>query len=131
MEQHVRNLATLSVVFGVLSGVAALAVLLYFGGFGTLWVWAEATGGLGPLATGTVLFHLLVSVPMILGGLFLKQFRDAARYFMVVLCALNLLNPPFGSLLGGYGLWVLFMPETEPLFLDPAVRRNRAIRPPQ
>jgi hypothetical protein len=131
MEHHVRLLATLSIVFGVFSGVAGLLTLAYFEGFRPLWDYAEASGGMGLLATGTVLFHLLLSVPMIFGGIFLRRFVEWARYVMVFLCAVNLLNLPLGSVLGAYGLWVLMMPETEPLFLDPVVRRNRALRPPQ
>jgi hypothetical protein len=37
-----------------------------------------------------------------------------------------MLNLPFGTLLGVYGLWVLFQPETEPLFLDPHFRKLAA-----
>lgn len=130
MEHHVRTLATLSIVFGIFSGLAPLVVLVYFDGFGPLWVWGEASGGIGLIATGTVMFHLIVSLPMILGGIFLLRFSEWARYMMVFLCALNLLNVPVGSALGAYGLWVLLMPETEPLFLDPFVRRTRTLRPP-
>lgn len=128
MEKHVRILATLSIVFGVFSGLAALFTLIHFDGFAPLWYWGEASGGVGLIATGTVLFHLAIAVPMILGGIFLRKFLEWARYAMVFLCALNVLNVPLGSILGCYGLWVLLMPETEPLFLDPMVRKNRAQR---
>jgi hypothetical protein len=100
-----------------------------FGGVGRLWDWAEGYAGLGPIATGTVLLHLLVAIPMMLAGAFLFRFAQWARIVMVVVCAVNLLNPPFGSALGVYGLWVLLMPETDPLFAHPVLRRNRT-RPP-
>jgi hypothetical protein len=125
MDRHVRILATLSVVFGVVSSISALLVLILFGGISRLWNWAEGYGGLGILATGTVLLHLLVAIPTALAGAFLFRFAEWARILMVVACAVNLLNPPFGSILGGYGLWVLMMPETEPLFAHPVPRRNR------
>jgi hypothetical protein len=131
MDGHVRILSTLSMVFGALSGILGILTLIYFDGLGQLWIWAEASGGLGFLAVGSVLFHLLIALPMLLVGYFLRQFVDWARYVMVCLCAVNLLNVPLGSVLGGYGLWVLMTPETEPLFLDPVVRRNRALGPPQ
>jgi hypothetical protein len=99
--------------------------LASFGGIGRLWDSAEASGGFGLLVTSSVLFHLAVALPLVVGGIFLLRFTQVARYIMVVVCAVNLLNPPFGSILGGYGLWVLMMPETEPLFTDPLLRRNR------
>jgi hypothetical protein len=128
MDRHVRTLARLSIVFGVFGAAAASVALAMFGGLGPLWDWGQASGGIGLLAAGTVLFHLFIALPMILGGIFLFRFFEWARYFMVVLYAINLLNPPFGSVLGGYGLWVLLMPETEPLFRDPVVRRKYRLR---
>ena len=128
MDSHVRIFATLSIIFGICSGVATCLILAIFGGPGALWTWAEASGGFGLIATATVLLHLAVSVPVMIGGIFLLGFHEWARYFMVVLCAINLLNPPFGTLLGAYGLWVLMTPETEPLFLDRVLRRH--YRPP-
>ena len=35
----------------------------------------------------------------------------------IVLCAINLINIPFGTIMGVYGLWVLLNNETERLFI--------------
>jgi len=35
-----------------------------------------------------------------------------------VLCAINLLHVPLGTILGLYGFWVLLKPETEALFVQ-------------
>jgi len=32
------------------------------------------------------------------------------------LCAINLINIPFGTIMGAYGLWVLLSSETERMF---------------
>ena len=37
---------------------------------------------------------------------------------MIVLSAINLINIPFGTVLGIYGLWVLLTRETELLFRE-------------
>jgi hypothetical protein len=46
----------------------------------------------------------------------LLKFQPWARVLTIVLCAINLLNVPFGTALGIYGLWVLLNSETEQLF---------------
>lgn len=117
--------------FGGASTLISVVVLIWHKGLSGLWQWAEASGGLGPIVTGSVLFHLVVGPPTAAGGFFLNRFVEWARYAMVIVSAVNLLNPPFGTALGFYGLWVLLTPETEPLFLDPVLRRNRNSRPPQ
>ena len=58
----------------------------------------------------------LLSVPGLAVGIGLVKFKEWARILGLVLSALNLLNVPFGTILGGYGLWVLLNKETEPLF---------------
>ena len=44
------------------------------------------------------------------------QFTPWARILTIVLSALNLINIPFGTALGVYGLWVLLNKDTERLF---------------
>jgi hypothetical protein len=119
MDHHVRALGWAYLVYGAFSGLVALVTVIVFGGLRYAWVWAEASGGLGPVFVGLLVYHLLLAVPMVAGGLFLLRLEEWARQMMVVVSALNILNVPFGSALGAYGLWVLMMPETEPLFTDP------------
>jgi hypothetical protein len=79
---------------------------------------------LGFLVAGATIFHLVLAIPCIIGGVALRAFSDWSRSLMIVACALNTLNFPLGCMLGAYGLWVLLAPETDPLFSDrPAVRR--------
>ena len=81
---------------------------------------------LGFLLAASVVFHMLLAIPCILVGVYLRSFMEWARGFAIVVSALNLLNFPFGCVVGGYGLWVLLTPETDPLFSDrrPAPKKS-------
>ena len=63
---------------------------------------------------------LTLSVPSIIAGVGLLKRRSWARILTIVLSVLNLINIPFGTLLGIYGLWVLLSQNTAPLFGAPA-----------
>jgi hypothetical protein len=68
--------------------------------------------------TGTALaaFLLILSLPGIVAGIGLLRFRPWARILTIVLSALNLVNFPFGTILGIYGLWVMLSEEGSRLF---------------
>ena len=126
MDRHVRTLAIFNIFFGVVGGMGALALLIVMGGPAGFIDWAEGSGGYGFLLVGSTIFHLVLAIPCILGGVFLLQFYEWARLLMIFVSALNLLNAPVGAAIGAFGLWVLFQPETEPLFLDPVLRTARS-----
>ena len=126
MDSHVKTLGILNIVFGAVGGLGALIVLVLMGGFGGFYDWAQGSGGYGFLAIGSVIFHLALGVPCVVGGIFVIQYHEWARLVMIFVSALNVLNMPFGAALGAYGLWVLLQPETEPLFLDPVLRAARS-----
>jgi hypothetical protein len=87
---------------------------------------------LGILLAGSVIFHMLLAIPCIMVGIYLRSLTEWSRSFTIVVSALNLLNVPFGCVLGGYGLWVLLAPETDPLFSDrrPVTAKKTAASPP-
>ena len=124
MKQHVSILGILYIAFGALGLLAAVAILVLLGGAaGVVGMMADqepdaaaAAPILGVLAV--VLFGLisLLSIPGLAVGIGLMKFKEWARILGLILCALNLLNFPFGTALGGYGLWVLLNKETEALF---------------
>ncbi|MEK7407092.1 MAG: hypothetical protein AAB225_18625 [Acidobacteriota bacterium] len=129
METHVRVLAILNIVLGGLGILAALAILALFGGVAGL---IEANIGhdpdarlalpiLGIIAAALCVLLAVISLPGIIAGVGLLQFREWARILTIVLSALNLLNIPFGTALGIYGLWVLLSDATQPLFRRPRV----------
>ena len=124
MEQHVKILAVLHIVLGSLGVLAALAILLIFGGVAGLIGATDASGDAHiamPIVAlvGTIIFFALavLSLPGLIAGLGLLQFQPWARILAIVLSVLDMIHiPPFGLVLGIYGLWVLFSPDTERLF---------------
>ncbi len=124
MQTHVKALAVLNIVLGSLGALCALVVLAVFGGIAGLVGWAGESDADAMVAAPiialvgavVVVFLLVVSVPHIIAGAGLLKYRSWARTLTIVLCALELLNVPFGTALGIYGLWVLLSRETEPLF---------------
>ena len=128
MELHVKVLAAFHLAFGVLGLIVALAVLLIFGGAaGVVGVAAVeepdawiAMPILGIVGSALLLVVLTLSIPGIIAGLGLLKFRPWARILAIVLNVVGLINFPFGTVLGIYGLWVLLSRETERLFTPAA-----------
>jgi hypothetical protein len=60
-----------------------------------------------------------LSLPGLVGGFGLLQFKPWARMLVIILSVFELLSVPFGTAIGIYGLWVLLNTETERLFLGP------------
>jgi hypothetical protein len=123
MDIHVRRLGTLNILFGVVGLlVSALFFIVYGGPVGVY----QSTDDniLGLLMATSAVAHFLIAIPCIVGGIFVRQLTEWSRGLIIVTSALNILNVPAGSILGGYGLWVLLSPETDPLFSMDA--QNRA-----
>jgi hypothetical protein len=124
METHVKVLGVLYVGLGALGVLAALLLLLIVGGTaGIIGVAADEPDALiaipiiGLAGTALVVFLLCLSLPGVVAGIGLLKFRPWARILAIVLSVLNLLNVPFGTVLGIYGLWVLLQQGAEQLFV--------------
>jgi hypothetical protein len=131
MRDHVRILAWLRIVFGVLGVLLALGMLLLFGGIAGIVGVANpndydathiAIPVLGIIGTVVFVIVLALSVPGIIVGVGLLSFRSWARILGIVISALDLINIPIGTAIGGYGLWVLLHQDTERLFATPVNR---------
>jgi hypothetical protein len=124
MRDHVKILGVVNIVFGCLGVLAALAIAALFAFGGTMaGVAAQndpdaiiAVGIMGALGTGLFILILVLSLPGIVAGWGLLNLKPWARILGIVLSALNLVNFPIGTAIGGYGLWVLLDKETEALF---------------
>jgi hypothetical protein len=68
-----------------------------------------------------VTFLVVLSLPGIIIGVGLLRLRPWARIAGIVVSMLSLIMIPFGTLLGAYGLWVLFSKDTEQLFSKAAI----------
>jgi hypothetical protein len=130
MQTHVKVVGVAFLVFGALGILAAMVIMLVFGGAAGI-VGASADPEEAAFAlpiiglTGTVLsmFLFALSVPGLIAGFGLLSLKPWARILGIVLCAIQLINIPLGTLLGIYGLWVLLNSDTERLFLTgPAVQ---------
>jgi hypothetical protein len=122
---HVKVLGILCIVFG------ALYVLLAFGStmiMGFVAALVGSQGGDDAAVGATVLgmagaalftFWLCIGIPGIITGIGLLKMKRWARILGIVLSAIRLIQFPFGTILGVYGLWVLLNKETEALFEHP------------
>lgn len=123
MDTHVKVLGVLYIALSALGLVAALFALVTIGGAATITGVAAdpedaalAVPILGIVGMGITVFLLALSLPGLFAGWGLLQYKPWARILGLVLSALNLINVPFGTILGAYGLWVLLNKDTERLF---------------
>jgi hypothetical protein len=130
MAQHVKILGILHIVFGGLGVLAAICVLLIFGGISAVVGLSDHSSDnlaaipiLGLIGGFVFILVLVLSLPGLIIGIGLMQFKPWARIAGIILSALDLVSvPPFGTALGIYGLWVLLNIETERMFAPPPVR---------
>ena len=116
MEKHVQILGILYIVFGVLGLIGALTVFVVLG-IGGLFSPDEDAALLVVVIGGLIACIILVtSIPGIIAGWGLMKHQNWARILTLVLSFLNLLNLPFGTALGIYGIWLLFNDEAVRLF---------------
>lgn len=123
MHTHVKTLGILHIVFAGFGILLAIAAVLFFGGLAGI-VGMSAPGDdaviaipvLGAIGGFIGLATLVLALPGLIAGIGLLSFRPWARILTIVLSLFELLHFPFGTALGVYGLWVLFAPETQPLF---------------
>ena len=122
MDTHVKVLGALQIALGALGLFGALVLTFVFGGA------ASAVGASGdadvrvalPIIgiTGMALVTILaaMSLPSVVIGVGLIRLRPWARVAGMVISILSLMMIPFGTIVGVYGLWVLFSKDTERLF---------------
>ncbi len=113
MELHVKVLAVLCIVYGAFGLVMPLLMLVVFCGVtGLIGIAAVeepeallAVPIIGAIGTFIIGFMLALSVPRIVAGFGLLGRRPWSRILAIVLSVLGLVNVPFGTALGAYGLW--------------------------
>ncbi len=122
METHVKVLAVLEIAMSALGLVAALVLIFVFAGaMGIVGVSGDDRAALalpiiGITGMALVAFLATVSLPGFVVGIGLLKRRPWARIGGIVISILGMAVIPFGTVLGVYGLWVLFSKDTEPLF---------------
>lgn len=124
MEQHIKILGILNIVWGGLGVLCGLFLLAIAGGISSiLGRMADfrpetlvALPIVGLIAGAVSIFLLIVSAPSVIVGIGLIYFKPWARILAVIISVLHLLNLPFGTALGIYGLWVLLSNESQRFF---------------
>jgi len=118
MEKHVTLVGALHIGYGAFQILGALVAFMFIVGgglLGGLISKEESVIGITFFIGATVaLWVTLVSLPGIVGGIGVLKHKPWARYLVLVVSVLGLLNVPLG--LGIYSLWALVQDETAKLF---------------
>ena len=123
MQTHVKVLGVVYMAVGACMLILALFLFLTMGSVAGI-VGATAEPQDAAIAipvlglAGTALAAMLgsLSLPSLITGYGLLNFKPWARIVGIVLSAVSLINIPIGTIVGAYGLWVLLNKETERLF---------------
>jgi hypothetical protein len=122
VDTHVKVLGIIHIVLGAMGLCGALLLMLIFGGAaGIMGASGDPDAALaipivGITGTALVIFTAALSLPGIIVGIGLVKRSPWARIGGIVLSIFDLLWIPLGTILGAYGLWVLFSKDTERLF---------------
>jgi hypothetical protein len=140
MHTHIKVLGWLHVIFGILGVLMGLVGLAFFGGIAGMIGMSGPTGDdavaipiMGALGGIIMLIALVISIPGIIVGWGLITYKSWARVLGIILSALHLLNFPFGTAVGIYGLWVLLNDQTRAILeggAPPAVSYPGPAGPP-
>lgn len=113
LERHLHTLGFLWIIIGGLFMIPAAALIIFGGAAHFVIRGAEPLAGLFPLLVyiaGSTL--VILAAGGICVGMGLMQRRPWARVSAIILGALALIHPPFGTALGVYTLWVLLADES-------------------
>jgi hypothetical protein len=123
MDTHVKVLGAIQVALGAMGVMLALLMIFVFGGAAGI---IGASGDpeaaiavpiIGLTGTALVIFLLMTSLPGVIVGIGLLRLRPWSRIAGIVISIIALIMIPFGTVVGVYGLWVLFSKDTERLFM--------------
>ena len=116
VQDHVRLLGVLWMAMGALNAVGGVILIIVANTIFARYHYSAGGGGaafLHPLLTFLGIFVLLEAVASFAGGWGLLQREPWARVLALVVGFLSLFNPPFGTALGIYTLWVLLPAQAE------------------
>ncbi len=133
MQTHVKVLGVIYLAVGGCMLLGALFLALTMGGVaGIVGATAEpeeaaiAIPVLGIAGTALAAILFVFSLPSLITGYGLFNYKPWARIVGIVLSAISLINIPIGTVIGAYGLWVLLNKETERLFSNVPVVTSAA-----
>jgi len=121
----VKVLGVLHIAFSAIGLLFAILLMVMVGGAAGI---VGASGDpdaqyalpiIGIGGTTLIVLTLALSLPGLVVGIGLFKFRPWARVLGIVLSIFDLIWVPLGTIIGAYGLFVLFSKETEQLFAVP------------
>jgi hypothetical protein len=116
MEKHITILGVLYIVFGALGLLLGIGLLTLLSTIGIVSDDQQAFAILTLIGSVIAIVMAVFSVPGIIGGIWLMKRKEWARILVLILGFVNLLNIPFGTILGGYTIWALLNTEMVKLF---------------
>jgi len=115
VEQHIRILGWLYVVFGALGILVGVFVFLVMGIAGAASGEAGAALAAGGIGLFVALLIAVMSLPSVIAGWGLLKRKSWSRMLAIVLGAISLISIPIGTALGIYTIWALTKPESQAL----------------
>ncbi len=120
MERHVVILGWLHICCSLFLVVIAGLVFMLLSGIGVFAGIAEGDWEALPILSIVALFVValmsVLAAPGIIGGVGLLKRQRWARVLVIIIGIFDLLNPPIGTAIGIYTLWVLMSHETDYVF---------------
>ncbi len=122
MEQHVKIIGIIYIVFGALIVFGGLLLMLglMVGGAALEATNTDGAEGVGAILAGVGfivgLFVIAFGALEIVVAISLRNFKPWARIAQIIISAIGLLNIPIGTAVGVYALWALLNKDTIPLF---------------
>jgi hypothetical protein len=111
IEKHITLVGVFHIVYHALALLFGLLIVGILGFVGTLVYDPVGTRVLWLVGTFVATFLIVLSVPGIIGGIWLLKRREWARILTLIVGALGLIDIPLGTALGVYTLWALIQDE--------------------
>ena len=115
VDQHVKAASIIQIALGIPGVLVGLFVFLVVSGGGLLSGDPTAIAITGVVAWLVGGLLVVTHIPGIIAGTFMLRGHQWARYVLLVVAALELLDMPIGTAAGAYTLWALLRnPSPEP-----------------
>ncbi len=112
MDKHLTFIAVIHIVFGIMGFIFGLGLFFLITGGGLLSREPIAIFVTSAVGSALAIFLTVLSVPGIIAGIGLLKRKSWARIFMLIISVLDLMNIPFGTVLGVYTIWALMQDES-------------------
>ena len=116
MDKHITIVAVLHIGFSILGLLLGVGLYFLLAAIGVTIDDYEGSQILMIVATVLGIFFVALSVPGLIGGIGLLSYRPWARILILIVSAVDLINIPFGTIVGGYSIWVLVQDEVVETF---------------